>query len=74
MSGDVMLHVKQTLDAEQRRSLLAYLNDRLGTARDAHDSVKPHLLFVSIDPAKAPPHAVLDAVRQRGYDARLVDL
>ena len=74
MSGDVMLHVKQTLDAEQRRSLVAYLDDRLGIGWDAHDSIKPHLLFVSTDPEKAPPHAVLDAVRQCGYDARLVDL
>jgi hypothetical protein len=74
MSSDVMLHVKQTLDTEQRRSLLAYLTDRLGIARDAHDSVMPHLLFVSIDPAKAPPNAVVDAVGAYGYDARLVDL
>lgn len=74
MSSDVMLHIKQTLSAEQRRSLLEHLKDRLRIAGDVHTSGKPHLLFVPVDPAKAPPHSVLAAVREHGYDARLVDL
>jgi hypothetical protein len=74
MSSDVMLHFKQTLSSEQRRSLLEYLKDRLRIAGDVHESGKPHLLFVPVDPATASPHRVLAAVRERGYDARLVDL
>jgi hypothetical protein len=74
MPGDVMLYVKQTLNAEQRKSLLKHLEDRLHVAGDVHTSGKPHLLFAPVDPVKASPHAVLGAVRERGYDARLVDL
>ena len=74
MSGDVMLHIKQALNAGQRQSLLKHLENRLRIAGDVHPSGKPHLLFVPVDPAKAPPHSVLAAVRERGYDARLVDL
>ena len=74
MSSDVMLHIKQPLSAEQRRSLLEHLEDRLHVAGDVHASRKPHLLLVPVDPAKASPHSVLAAVRERGYDARLVDL
>ena len=74
MSGDVMLHIKQALSAGQRQSLLEHLKNRLDVAGDVHASRKPHLLFVPVDPAKATPHSVLAAVREQGYDARLVDL
>jgi hypothetical protein len=74
MSSDAMLHIKQTLNAEQRQSLLEHLKDRLRIAGDVHASAKPHLLFVPVDPVKASLHTVLVAVRERGYDARLVDL
>jgi hypothetical protein len=74
MSGDVVLHSKQALNAGQRQSLLEHLEDCLHVAGDVHASRKPHLLFVPVDPAKAAPHSVLAAVRERGYDARLVDL
>jgi hypothetical protein len=74
MSGDVMLHIKQALNAGQRQSLLEHLKNSLHVAGDVHASRKPHLLFVPVDPTKASPHSVLAAVRERGYDARLVDL
>ena len=74
MSGDVMLQIKQTRNAEQHRSLLEHLEDRLHIAGDVHASGRPRLPFVRVDPARASPQAVLAAVRERGYDARLVDL
>jgi hypothetical protein len=69
-----MLHFKETLDAEQRQSLLAYLAERLRVEATVHRSHKPHLLFVPADPTKATPHRIVDAVRKKGYDVRLVDL
>ena len=74
MPSDVMLHIKQTLNAEQRRSLIEHLKDRLRIADDVHVSGKSHLQFVPVDLAKASQHAVPAAVRGRGYDARLVEL
>lgn len=74
MPCDVMLHLKQPLDPEQRRSLLVGVRDRLGIVGDAHHSGKPHLLFVPVDARLAPPHAVLALVREQGYEATLVDL
>ncbi len=74
MSQDLMLHVSEILDSEARRSLLAYLDEQLGVGVAALNSSKPHLLFFPADISKAPPHAVLEAVRRKGYHARLVDL
>ena len=74
MAQDVMLHVSEILDSEARRSLLAYLDEQLGIGAAALNSSKPHLLFFPAGISKAPPHAVLEAVRRKGYHARLVDL
>lgn len=74
MSQDVMLHVAESLNPEQRQVLLRHLEQRFGVPAPSHVSEKPHLLFCPADPAKAPPHAVLSAVRAQGYHAHLVDL
>jgi hypothetical protein len=74
MPRDFMLHIKQPLGPEDRLALLAHLEERLQAGGEVHDSGKPHLLFVPADPWKASPRAVLGAVRERGYDARWVDL
>lgn len=74
MSRDAMPHVKQTLSPEQRRSLLEQLKNRPHVAGDVQASGRSHLLFAPVDPTKASPQAVLAAVRERGYDARLVEL
>ncbi len=74
MSQDVMVHISETLDSRSRRALLAYLDEHMGVGVAALESNKPHLLFLPADISKAPPHIVLEAVRKKGYHARLVDL
>lgn len=74
MTRDIMLHFTENLTVDQRESLQGMLAERFGIEAKAHDSGKPHLLFLACDPLKAPPHAVQQAVQAAGYDARLVDL
>lgn len=74
MKHDIMLHIEETLDEQQRETLRALLAQRFGIEPHAHDSSKPHLLFLPSDPLKAAPHDVLRAVQEAGYHARLVDL
>jgi hypothetical protein len=74
MSSEVLLHIKQTLSMEQRQPLQEHLEDHLYVAGDVHASGKPHLAFVPVDLAKASPHRILAALRERGYDVRQADL
>lgn len=74
MTRDILLHIDETLDAQQKTALRHELARRFAIDAAAHDSDKPHLLFLPSDPRKAPPHAVLEAVRRAGYHAQLVDL
>ncbi|MCG6941425.1 MAG: hypothetical protein LJE69_09250 [Thiohalocapsa sp.] len=74
MSRDLLLHIQEPLDADARRALLAHLERSLGLTAPSHVSAKPHLLFCPADADRVPPHVVLQAVRERGYHARLVDL
>ncbi|MFO7592844.1 MAG: hypothetical protein R6X15_02210 [Pseudomonadota bacterium] len=74
MTHDILLHIDETLDHQQQQKLRTALAEQFGIDARAHDSSKPHLLFLPSDPRKAPPHAVLEAVRQNGFRAQLVDL
>jgi hypothetical protein len=74
MTRDILLHIDETLEPPQQQVLRSGLAEQFGITPRAHNSSKPHLLFLPCDPLKAPPHAVLEAVRQAGYHAQLVDL
>lgn len=74
MTGDVMLHFKEALDAETKQRLATTLAERLGVSTEAHHSAKPHLMFFPTDPFRSPPHRILAAVRAEGYHVRIVDL
>ena len=74
MYRDVMLHVSQDLSTDALRSLGAHVDRRMGVKVKAHASSKPHLFFFEADLDRAPPHAIVEAVRDYGCDAKLVDL
>ncbi|EGV28432.1 hypothetical protein ThidrDRAFT_3797 [Thiorhodococcus drewsii AZ1] len=74
MATDVMLHIEEALDSETKQQLVARLAEQLGVSGETHHSEKPHLLFFPTDPVHAPPHRVLAAVREQGYQVQIVDL
>jgi hypothetical protein len=74
MSREVLLHTKDVLDPVARACLSNDLASRFGRSAKLRASLKPHLLFVSVDSRDAPPNALLAAMREFGVDARLVDL
>lgn len=75
MSTDVLIHLQEPLDERARQDLLERVRQRLGVAAmPVHHSCKPHLLFFPTDAVSAPPHQVVQAVRELGHRARLVDL
>lgn len=74
MSHDIMLHIDESLDAQQQQHLRDDLARRFGLEATAHTSNQPHLMFLASDPVKAPPHKLVEAVQEAGFHAQLVDL
>jgi len=74
MPSDVMLHFNEGLDPETKQQLVTTLAERLGVSTAPHHSAKPHLMFFPTDPVRSPPHRILAAVRELGYQVQIVDL
>jgi len=73
MQSDLLIHTRQILDDNQRGSLYAHLDQQLGLDGNVHRYTKPHLLFMPTNLLHSP-QAILQAVKEQCYDARLVDL
>jgi hypothetical protein len=73
VAADLLPHIRERLDGDGQ-TLLADLKRRPGLTSPAHASAKPHLPFCPAEPLRVPPHLVLQAVRERGCHAWLVEL
>lgn len=74
MANGSMLHIKETLNADQRVRLRGAIRQRFGCELALKTSRRPHLFFVSAACSGMPPTALLQLVRDQGYQARVVDL
>ena len=74
MNHDTLFHIDETLDDAQRKQLNEQLLQEFGSSAQPHESNKPHLFFFPCDPLKAPPHEVIQHIKQHGYHAQVVDL
>jgi hypothetical protein len=71
MSQGVMLHIRENLSPEDLRRLTQRIEREQGFDLHASLSRKPHLHFIA---SETSPHVVLNAIRNQGYHACLVDL
>lgn len=71
---DVVVHVEERLGNEAQQALEERLRQREGVIAPRFSEGRPHLLVVAYNPARIGSAALLKAVRDEGYQARLVGM
>jgi uncharacterized protein YcgL (UPF0745 family) len=71
MSQGVMFHIRENLSSADLRLLTQRIEREQGFDLQLSLSRKPHLHFIA---SETSPHVVLNAIREQGYHACLVDL
>jgi len=71
-TSDITIHVNQTLDAAKQQALETTMREIDGVIAPRFNL--PHMLVVLYNSEKTSPAALLDAVRNKGYQAQLVGL
>lgn len=74
MTSETLLHINETLTAEQRDDLLRWLGNRPEGIQPHLHSDKAHLLFVAYNPEEMCVHDLVAIVGERGYHAQAIDL
>lgn len=72
--ADFVLHIDETLPADQLDTLENHLYKMGGVLRATNRDDKPHLVQVFYDPGKVQSHDILVKVRSEGLHAELVGL
>ena len=73
-SADVMLHIDETLPADQLRTLESHLYKMGGVLSATNRDDKPHMIMVTYDPRKVQSHDILVKVQNEGIHAQLIGL
>ena len=69
---DIMIHINGSLDADQQQAIESELREIKGVIAPRLD--QPHLLVVLYDADTTSSSALLNAVKNKGYQAQLVGL
>ena len=72
--ADVMLHIDETLPADQLQTLEKHLYKMGGVLSATNRDDKPHMILVSYDPEKVQSHDILVKVQTEGIHAQLIGL
>jgi hypothetical protein len=68
--NDVVIHVNETLDMDARHNLEDQMREIDGVIAPRFNERRPHLMIVAYDPEHTSTMTLLDAVRNRGYNAQ----
>ena len=68
--NDVVIHVNETLDAQERRDLEDQMREIDGVIAPRLNDRKTHLMIVAYDPEHTSTIMLLDTVRGQGYHAQ----
>ena len=71
---DVMLHIDEELDNDQRVQLESYMRGQEGIISLGYRADKPHLMMVGYNPECITPTDILTSVKTRGLHAELIGL
>ncbi len=72
--ADVMLHIDETLPADQLQTLENHLYKMGGVLKATNRDDKPNMILVSYDTDKVQSHDILAKVQSEGIHAQLVGL
>ncbi|MDQ1316079.1 MAG: hypothetical protein QG662_2188 [Pseudomonadota bacterium] len=67
---DVVLHVNETLDPEERYDLEEKMRALDGVIAPRFNDSKPHLMIIAYDPDSIQSGDLLNEVRRQGYHAQ----
>jgi len=71
-STDIVVHINENLDEENRQSLTQQTNDLDGVLSASLTDSRPHLMIVGFDPDKTKSMNVLSGVQNTGVHAQLI--
>lgn len=71
-STDVVVHINEYLDLEERQSLIREINQLEGVVKANLAENRPHLMIVGYDPDKMKSLEVLSSVKGTGVHAQLI--
>lgn len=72
--ADIMLHIDETLPADQLKTLENHLYKMGGVLSATNRDDKPNMILVSYDPDKVQSHDILVKVESEGIHAQLIGL
>lgn len=72
--ADIMLHIDETLPADQLKTLEKHLYKMGGVLSATNRDDKPNMILVSYDPDKVQSHDILVKVENEGIHAQLIGL
>lgn len=73
-AADIMLHIDETLPADQLKTLENHLYKMGGVLSATNRDDKPNMILVSYDPDKVQSHDILVKVENEGIHAQLIGL
>lgn len=71
-STDVVVHINENLDQENRRALTKKISELEGVISADLAAKRPHLMIVGYDPEKTKSLEVLTGVNDAGVHAQLI--
>ncbi len=74
MSSETLLHIRESLNEEERDELLRWLGNRPEGLHPRVQSGRDHMMFVAYNPEEMCPHDLVAIVSERGLHAEVVDL
>ena len=72
--SDIMLHIDEDLDSDQRIQLESYMRGQEGIISLGYRADKPHLMMVGYNPECITLTDILNSVQTRGLHAELIGL
>jgi len=72
--SDLIIHVNETLEANERESLENELRKLNGVIAPRFNKETPHLLLVSYNPRKIGSGQLLSRVKAHDYNAQLIGM
>ena len=72
--SDLIIHVNETLEANERESLENELRKLNGVIAPRFNKQTPHLLLVSYNPQKIGSSQLLKRVKAHDYNAQLIGM
>lgn len=70
--ADVVIHINESVDHDQRTEIADAIRAHTGVMAVAHHDEKPHLLIVEYDPAAVHAKDLLQVTLDQGVHAQLV--